>query len=1039
MRSTEVLRRAWQWLGGALLGLYLAAPAYAFTPSDSPLLSAAAVAPNLMLLVDDSGSMNNIIWASAFNPNASQTQVSTCSSDFICLGGQYLDMTDTNVLLSSLGRGGCSTGWYGFYRGFLGLGSICLKLPDPVGNQATRYTANYLSWLVTQANGANVDYTSGNRAIPSDYRINVARTVSKSLVDGNRSLRIGLSTFNPPITRGDQGPGGNIVRAITDLSVVPNSVTQAQATTNYNNLVASINGLNAVANTPLAETYYEVTRYFRGLAPYYNSSPSTYTSPIQYRCQKNYGVVITDGLPTYDRSFPSNDPDGSGRLPNWDGVSNDGANLSGDNEGDTLYLDDIAKFAYDIDMRKTGNDAAGKSWNAVGFVTQNLSTYTVGFTAANQMLIDAASYGHGQYYQANDSDGLSAALSSALGDINSKAGSGGAGASSAATLSSGSRFYLTLYDPKDWRGTVKAFPYDSNGNVNQTTFTWSTDNTIVPGNSSTTYQSFRTDTNVPISLSLAGFSAAQQLVLGKNLPTGVTAANLLDWSKGTNKTGLKQRSVLLGDIINSSLVLASPADKTAADLVGDASYTTYLGKKAGMNTNLVVGTNDGFVNVIDAGSGSRLYAYMPSTVLPYLYLVSDTDYKDGQSHKFTVDGQISVFDGQFDGTWKTLALGGVGAGGKAYYALQLFDETPSNVIKALWEVRAPDVASTSNAFNDLGYAYSKPVVARQANNSWVAIVGNGYGSASGVAALYVLDLKTGALLKKIVIDATETDNGLSSVKLQVNSQNVVQAAYAGDLKGRMWKFDLSATSPSNWTVAFSGKPLFTAPGGINQPITVQPLLADHPNKGKLVYFGTGKFSETVDKVSTARQAFYAIWDPLGGTGNYTESNLQAQAITGAFTATGGEYLTTSENDVDWTSKKGWFLPLVYGGVLKGERVIYPAQMSGSRILFTTAAVDTTDPCESSGTGRLVVLDGEKGKMLSYAVLDTNGDNLFTAADQRSSGINFGNGVPNLGVLVGSADGSSQVGVVVTSDGGTRSFLMKTQTTGARRIMWRQIQ
>ena len=246
MRSTEVLRRAWQWLGGALLGLYLAAPAYAFTPSDSPLLSAAAVAPNLMLLVDDSGSMNNIIWASAFNPNASQTQVSTCSSDFICLGGQYLDMTDTNVLLSSLGRGGCSTGWYGFYRGFLGLGSICLKLPDPVGNQATRYTANYLSWLVTQANGANVDYTSGSRAIPSDYRINVARTVSKSLVDGNRSLRIGLSTFNPPITRGDQGPGGNIVRAITDLSVVPNSVTQAQATTNYNNLVASINGLNAV-------------------------------------------------------------------------------------------------------------------------------------------------------------------------------------------------------------------------------------------------------------------------------------------------------------------------------------------------------------------------------------------------------------------------------------------------------------------------------------------------------------------------------------------------------------------------------------------------------------------------------------------------------------------------------------------------------------------------------------------------------------------------------------------------------------------------
>ena len=99
----------------------------------------------------------------------------------------------------------------------------------------------------------------------------------------------------------------------------------------------------------------------RGMAPYYNSTPTTYTSPIQYRCQKNYGVVITDGLPTFDRTFPTNDPLGGSRLPNWDGVNNDGNNLNGDGEGDTLYLDDIAKFAFDIDMRSSGTDAAGKS------------------------------------------------------------------------------------------------------------------------------------------------------------------------------------------------------------------------------------------------------------------------------------------------------------------------------------------------------------------------------------------------------------------------------------------------------------------------------------------------------------------------------------------------------------------------------------------------------------------------------------------------------------------------------------------------------
>ena len=159
-----------------MLGLYLSAPVYAFTPSDSPLLSAAAVAPNVMLLIDDSGSMNNIIWAPGFDPTVNRAQIANCSSNTSCSSGQNLDMSNTNILLSSLNRGGCSTSgnWYGFYRGFLGLSSICLKLPDPVGNENTRYTADYLSYLVGLANGSNRDFTSGTGAIPNDYRISVA-------------------------------------------------------------------------------------------------------------------------------------------------------------------------------------------------------------------------------------------------------------------------------------------------------------------------------------------------------------------------------------------------------------------------------------------------------------------------------------------------------------------------------------------------------------------------------------------------------------------------------------------------------------------------------------------------------------------------------------------------------------------------------------------------------------------------------------------------------------------------------------------------
>ncbi|AWA41509.1 pilus assembly protein [Pseudomonas fluorescens] len=1030
MRSIE---RRFKWLSlllGMLTGLYLAAPAYAFTPSDSPLLSAAAVPPNVILMIDDSGSMNSIIYATGFDPAVDRTPARQCNAVIgLCLSSTAI--TGDTIFLSSLPTSGCSGGAYAFYNN--SLTPLCLKLPDPVGSGNTRYSADYISYVVGLAisNGTR-DFTTG--AIPNDYRINVARNVSTALVTSNRNLRMGLATFNPA-TSNNPGNGGFIARSISDLSPVSGSVTQAQADTNYNALISSINGLSAVANTPLAETYYEITRYMRGMAPYYNSTPSTYTSPIQYRCQKNYGVVITDGLPTYDRTFPNNDPLGGSRLPNWDGINNDGDNLNGDGEGDTLYLDDIAKFAFDIDMRSSGTDAAGKSWNAVDFPRQNMNTYTVGFTASNDMLSDAADYGQGRYYQATDSAGLNAALSSALSDITSKAGSGGSGVASGTTLASGTSYFQTSYDPRDWRGTIKSFGFTSAGAVNTSAVLWTTDTAIVPGATAPTYQSWNTLNNAAVTLAYGNFSPAQQTILSQGLPTGISGIDLVEWSKGTNKTGLKVRSVLLGDIINSPLVLASPTEKTASDLAGDTSYSTYLTTKASnMNASLVVNANDGFVSVINSANGTRRYAYMPSSVLPSLRLIADPNYVNGVSHKFLVDGQLGVFDAQFGTAWKTLAIGGTGAGGKTFYGLQLFDASAGNVIRALWEISAPATASTSNAFNDLGYAYARPEVARLADGRWAAFIANGYGSNSGVAALYVLDVRDGSLIKKIVIDSTETTNGLSSVKLRVNSQNVVQAAYGGDLKGRLWKFDLSATSSDSWGVAFSGKPLFTTAGGATQPITAQPLLADNALGGKQIFVGTGKFNEAADKTNKDLQAFYSVWDADGGSGQITVSSLQAQAITGVFSGSTGQFVTTSQNDTTYPAEKGWYLPLVYNNALTGERVINQASLVLGRIVFTTASVDTTDPCSSFGTGKLIELDAFSGKMLNYAVLDTNADGVVDSNDTISSGVVFTGGIPTLNAIV---NGASRK-VVNDSSGGITTLVEKSGG-GSRRIMWRQIQ
>ncbi|WP_248747493.1 PilC/PilY family type IV pilus protein [Pseudomonas sp. MWU12-2037] len=1022
------------WLAGGLLGLYLSAPVYAFTPSDSPLLSAGSVPPNVMLLVDDSGSMNNLIWPTGYDPTVTRAQVYNCYSYSNCNSVTTLDMTSDNQFISSFYPGPCASNYDGFKIGTSNT-VYCLKLPDPVGGGNTRIANKYLAYLITQMTGTTKDYTDGS--IPNDYRVNVARNVSSALVTSNRNLRIGLATFNPPNSR-DPGPGGYIARAISDLSVT-SSTTQTQADANYNALLTSISGLAAIANTPLAETYYEITRYFRGMAPYYNSSPTTYTSPIQYRCQKNYGVVITDGFPTYDRTFPSNDPLGGSNLPNWDGINNDGNNpLGGDNEGDSLFLDDIAKFAYDIDMRSAGNDAAGKSWDASDFPKQNMFTYAVGFTAANQMLADTATYGHGIYYQATDSAGLNAALSAALNDITSKAGSGGGGATSSSSFNTGSLYYTSQYDPTDWRGTIKAFGFGTDGSLN-TNANWSTDTTIIPGSTNTaTFQSWNTGTNLAITLAYANFATTQQTALSASLPTGISGSDLVQWSMGVNKTGLKTRTVLLGDIVNSRLVYASPTDHTASDLTGDTSYTAYLDGKSsstGMSPRLVVNANDGFFNVINPTTGSRLYAYMPSSVLTNLHYVADPAYINGTTHKFLADGQISVVDAKPGTTWKTIAVGGVGAGGKAFYAIQLYDASAGNTISALWDVKAPDVSTTGNKYNNLGYAYAKPEVARLQDGRWAAFIGNGYGSFNGVASLLVLDMKDGSVITEIPVDTTG-NNGLSSVKLRVNAQSQVLYAYGGDLKGQMWKFDLTALSPASWKVAFSGAPLFTASGGSAQPITAQPVIGNLPGQGKLVYFGTGKLSETADKTSTARQAFYAVLDNDGATASITESSLVAQTINAP--AAGSVNFTSSQNTVDYTTKKGFYFSLVINSVLTGERVIYPAVLSFGRLFFTTAIVDTTDPCSSAGSGRFMDVDAVTGAMLTYPVLDTNGDRKVNASDQIISGMNFVGGVPNLAGLMSNSDGSQMLMGLPGGPGGPGGPL-ELGGVNNRRIMWRQLQ
>ena len=358
---------------GVLLGAYALTPVYAFQPSQAPILSTSAVTPNVLVLLDNSGSMNNAILPAA--------AAASNFPDVAYRGNDGYSLASGNNLYphDDFRRDGCPSNYFALYRvqNYYLYDRRCYRIPDPVGNDNTRFTGQYMSYIYYTYTDSSTDLRD---VLPNDYRMNVARDVTKDIITNNRALRFGLFAFNSP-TNNNSGPGGSVKREVRDLSAsytplgaTVTSSTQAQQ--NYTNLINEVDGLSASANTPLAETYYEMTRYMRGMSRYQGSGSGDYTSPIQYRCQRNFAIVVTDGLPTYDRSFPNDDPDrdnpqvsGGNNLPNWDGVNNDGNDLSGNSEGDTLYLDDMAKFAYDTDLRNTTNqDLAGKSFNDPSFM-----------------------------------------------------------------------------------------------------------------------------------------------------------------------------------------------------------------------------------------------------------------------------------------------------------------------------------------------------------------------------------------------------------------------------------------------------------------------------------------------------------------------------------------------------------------------------------------------------------------------------------------------------------------------------------------------
>ncbi|PJA42586.1 MAG: pilus assembly protein, partial [Lysobacterales bacterium CG_4_9_14_3_um_filter_62_6] len=219
----------------------------------------------------------------------------------------------------------------------------------------------------------------------------------------------------------------------------------------------------------------------------------------------------------------------------------------------------------------------------------------------------------------------------------------------------------------------------------------------------------------------AGFpTVAQTLAL-----TAPVAAYLAGERTGEG-TIYRTRANLLGDIVHSSPVYVKDSD------------TVY------------VGANDGMLHAFNASTGREQFAYVPGGInLAALKTLSNPAY----AHRYFVDGELVVSTKQQTPD-KNILVGLLGAGGKSVYALDVTSPVTMTPSKVLWEFSDPD----------LGNALGKPVVVELNNGKTGVMFGNGYNSALEHSVLFILDIQTGALIKKLDTQkgSAELSNGMAA-------------------------------------------------------------------------------------------------------------------------------------------------------------------------------------------------------------------------------------------------------------------------------------
>ncbi len=406
---------------------------------DTTIYTADPIPPNILLLMDNSGSMNEMAYTTVFDPvktylglydptecytygsgvfapDINPSQVKPCSAAYPWDGNllNFVSMRRIDIVKKVMMGGICSVGGrdaMGNCRQLIGQstfsgaspGDCCVNQTQSVTDaQATGLMpASLLTGIPAggtiyfhnmggtaalkgsfcvdddggQPSGANCNDSDAYGESNWQVRVDVLENATGVIQEVGAKARFGLMQFK------GGGDGGKVLSDVGG---------------NIQNMITAIESTIPDSWTPLGESLYEATRYFAQIPPEYTNSDYSYnvtnrdpyyftapewTSTAGYvTCCRSSVIVFTDGEPTKDENVPESLKDYAHAIHGTHCVAaTTGTPCTPHKENyannGTHYLDDVAYYAHTTDLRQSTLPVLGDTGKDLAG-NQSLTVYT---------------------------------------------------------------------------------------------------------------------------------------------------------------------------------------------------------------------------------------------------------------------------------------------------------------------------------------------------------------------------------------------------------------------------------------------------------------------------------------------------------------------------------------------------------------------------------------------------------------------------------------------------------------------------------------